>query len=251
MRISTSSSNGHIGSAKIALSLASTPEEIREVQRLRYKVFTEAMGLSSLANPDGLEQDELDAHCDHLIVRNTRTLKVVGTYRVLTPRAAARCGRMQADAMFDLSRLVHVRNKTMEAGRACIHPDYRGSGVLMMLWAGLVALMQRERCDYLAGCASISLADGGYNATALCQSLAPAHMAPLEYRVEPRNPFILHKCEPGHLPFMPPLLEGYLRSGAWVCGEPAWDADCNCADLFLLLPVSAMNRRCGDEVRGT
>ncbi len=248
MRISTSSSNGHIGFAKISLSLASTPEEVREVQRLRYKVFTEAMGLSLLANPEGLDQDELDAYCEHLIVRNTRTLKVVGTYRVLTPRAAARCGRLHADQMFDLDRLEHLRSKTVEAGRACIHPDYRGSGVLMMLWAGLFALMKREGCEYLAGCASISLADGGYNATALYQELGAKHLAPLEYRVEPRNPFILHKCEPGHAPYMPPLLEGYLRSGAWICGDPAWDADCNCADLFLLMPVGAMHRRRHTEV---
>jgi putative hemolysin len=250
MRISTSTSDGGIRSAKISLSLASTPEEVREVQRLRYKVFTEAIGLSSLANPDGLAQDDMDAFCEHLIVRNTRSLKVVGSYRVLTPRAAARCGRLQADHMFDLDRLEHLRSKTVEAGRACIHPDYRGSGVLPMLWAGLFALMKREGCEYLAGCASISLADGGYNATALYQGLETRHLAPLEYRVEPRNPFILHKCEPGHVPFMPPLLEGYLRSGAWVCGEPAWDADCNSADLFLLLPVDAMHRRRAQETAG-
>ena len=45
---------------KLSLSLAGTPEEIREVQRLRYKVFVEAMGLSSLANTEGLDKDEYD-----------------------------------------------------------------------------------------------------------------------------------------------------------------------------------------------
>ena len=42
---------------------------------------------------------------------------------------------------------------------------------------------------------------------------------------------------------MPPLIKGYLRVGAWICGEPAWDPDFNTADLLLLLPMSRMNPR--------
>jgi hypothetical protein len=43
--------------------------------------------------------------------------------------------------------------------------------------------------------------------------------------------------------YVPPLLEAYLRGGAWIAGEPAWDADDHCAELFLLLPVDALHRR--------
>jgi putative hemolysin len=231
----------------MSLSVAASPEEIREVQRLRYKVLAKSVGLSQLANPDGLDEDELDVWCDHLIVRDTRTLKIVGTFRVLSPSAAVRCGRFPAEQAFDLERLQHLRRRMAEAGRVCVHPEYRGSGVLMMLWAGLSALMRRDGCDYLASCASISLADGGDNATALYHRLGATHLSPLEYRVTPRNPFVLHKCEPGHAPYVPPLLEGYLRAGAWICGEPSWDADSNSAELFLLLPVDAMYRRRPDE----
>jgi len=42
---------------------------------------------------------------------------------------------------------------------------------------------------------------------------------------------------------MPPLIKGYLRAGAWVCGEPAWDPDFNCADFFMLLPMSRLTGR--------
>jgi putative hemolysin len=247
MRLPIPSLNLHVKSAKMALSVASSPEEIREVQRLRYKVLAKSVGLSQLANPDGLDEDEIDAWCDHLIVRDMRTLNVVGTFRVLSPRAAVCCGHFHAEQAFDLERLQHLRGQMAEAGCACVHPDYRASGVLMMLWAGLSALMRREGCDYLASCASISLADGGYNATALYQRLGATHLSPLEYRVAPRNPLVLHKCEPGHAPYVPPLLEGYLRGGAWICGEPAWDADSNSAELFLLLPIDAMYRRRLDD----
>jgi putative hemolysin len=39
------------------------------------------------------------------------------------------------------------------------------------------------------------------------------------------------------------LLKGYLRSGAWICGDPAWDPDFHSADFFLLLPLSKLDDR--------
>ena len=43
--------------------------------------------------------------------------------------------------------------------------------------------------------------------------------------------------------FLPPLVKGYFRLGAYVCGDPAWDPDFNTADLLLLLPMSQLNKR--------
>lgn len=229
--------------SKLSLSLASTPEEVREVQRLRYKVFIEAMGLSTLANEEGLDKDEYDVYCDHLIVRDTRTLKVVGTYRVLSPQAARKIGQFYSEREFDLSRLNNLRSSIAEAGRACIHPDYRSGGVIMLLWAGLAAFMKREKCNYLIGCASVSLADGGHNAAALYHALSDTNLAPAEYRVTPHLPFPVAQREAGHVPNMPPLIKGYLRGGAWVCGEPAWDPDFHSADLFMLLPLAKLDSR--------
>jgi putative hemolysin len=243
MRLLTIAADATPSFPKLTLSLASTPEEVREVQRLRYKVFIETMGLSTLENQDGLDKDEFDLHCDHLIVRDSRTLKVVGTYRVMSPHAARKMGRFYSEQEFDLSRLDNLRGSIAEAGRACIHPDYRSGGVIMLLWAGLAAFMKKEHCDYLIGCASISLADGGHNAAALYHALADTHLAPPEYRVIPHLPFPIEEREPGHKPQVPPLIKGYLRGGAWVCGEPAWDPDFHCADLFLLLPLAKLDSR--------
>ncbi len=84
MRLLNASADTSSASPRLTLSMASTPEEVREVQRLRYKVFIEGMGLTALANAERLDKDEYDAYCDHLIVRDSTTLKVVGTYRVLS-----------------------------------------------------------------------------------------------------------------------------------------------------------------------
>lgn len=243
MRLLTTAADATTRFPKLSLSLASTREEVREVQRLRYKIFIETMGLSALANEDGVDTDEFDAWCDHLIVRDMRTLKVVGTYRVLGPAAARELGRFYSEGEFDLSRLRHLRDRTVEAGRACIHPDYRSGGVIMMLWAGLAAYMRRQSCEYLIGCASISLSDGGHNAAVVCHALAQTNMAPPEYRVTPHTPFPLHAREGECQSQVPPLLKGYMRSGAWICGEPAWDADFHSADLFLLLPLDRLDGR--------
>ena len=42
---------------------------------------------------------------------------------------------------------------------------------------------------------------------------------------------------------VPALLKGYLRTGAWIGGEPAWDRDFGTADLFVLLPLARLGDR--------
>lgn len=75
------------------LTLANSTEEVREVQRLRYRVFVEGGGLTALVNRERLDADRFDKHCDHLIVRDANTLRVVGTTacfrRMLRARRAA------------------------------------------------------------------------------------------------------------------------------------------------------------------
>ena len=42
---------------------------------------------------------------------------------------------------------------------------------------------------------------------------------------------------------VPPLLRGYLRLGAWVCGPPAYDPEFDAADLLVLLPLDRIDSR--------
>lgn len=229
--------------SQLQLTLATTTAEVREVQRLRYKVFVEALGLTELMNIERLDKDQYDDYCDHLLVRDSVTLKVVGTYRLLSPSAALKKGSFYSEEEFDLSRLNHLRNRMVEAGRACIHPKYRSGSVIMLLWSGLAAYMQRERCDYLIGCASMNLADGGLNAAAVYNALSKIHPAPMEYGVTPHLPFPVQEKESNLKPQIPPLIKGYLRSGGWICGAPAWDTQFHSADLFMMLQLSNLDGR--------
>jgi putative hemolysin len=227
----------------LTVSLARTASEVREAQALRYRVFVEEMGARLSTRHPGLDHDHFDAACEHLLVRDSETLQVVGTYRLLSAESARRIGAFYADGEFDLVRLQHLRHRTVEVGRACIHPDYRTGGAIMLLWAGLARYMLERRYDYLIGCASIAMKDGGANAAAVYRALGDRHLAPVEYRVFPRHPLPLEHLQTPAEAHVPALLRGYLKLGSWICGEPAWDPDFNTADLFVLLPLSRVEMR--------
>ena len=92
--------------------------------------------------------------------------------------------------------------------------------------------------DVLAGCASMGMADGGHAAASVYLRLRERHLAPVEYQVFPRCPLPLDRLDPTVRGEPPALVKGYLRAGAWICGEPAWDPDFNTADFFVLLPLA-------------
>lgn len=219
------------------VSIAASRSEIREAQRLRWQVFGEEMGARLNSPEPGLDIDMYDAWCDHLIVRDTASGEVVGTYRILGPDAAKRIGNFYSDQEFDLTRLAHLRNRMVEIGRSCVHPDYRSGGTITLLWAGLANYMKENGYDYLMGCASIDMRDGGHNAAGVWHAIRDKHLAPVEWRVFPRCPLPLDALTTEAAPIVPPLVKGYLRAGAFVCGEPAWDPDFNTADLLILLPM--------------
>ena len=131
----------------------------------------------------------------------------------------------------------------MEVGRACVHPEYRSGAVIAALWSGLADYIQRHGVQYLMGCASISMADGGHAAASIYRQLRETNTAPAEWRVFPHCPLPLEKLDDGVLAEVPALIKAYLRVGAYVCGDPAWDPDFNTADCLLLLPTSQMDHR--------
>ncbi len=228
---------------KLAVHLARGEAEILEAQRLRYRVFAEEMGARLSTANEGLDRDPFDAWCEHVLVTEEDTGEVVGTYRILPGEMAKRCGGFYSDQEFDLTRLNHLRDRAVEIGRSCVHPDHRRGGVIALLWSGVLEYVQRTGYEYILGCASLSMVDGGHNAAAAFKQLRESHLSPVEYRVFPRCPLPLHELNQNATPSIAPLIRAYLRVGAHVCGEPAWDPDFNTADLLMLLPLSRMTAR--------
>lgn len=239
-------------SKHFSVSLARNVADVREAQRLRFRVFAEEMGAQVPSREQGIDCDLYDAYCDHLLVRDTVSGEVVGTYRILTGAQARRIGGFYSDEEFDLTRLGHLRDHLVEVGRSCVHPDYRSGCAISMLWSGLGAYVLRNGYRYLMGCASLPMTDGGAYAARVYRSISRDHQSPPEYRVFPRIDLPLSHLERGAPANLragskdvqaPPLVKGYLRLGAYVCGEPAWDPDFNTADLLVLLPLDRVDSR--------
>lgn len=226
----------------LQVRLASCQTEVLEAQKLRWRVFADEMGAHLPSREIGVDRDLFDPYCEHLIVRDEAAGKIVGTYRILTPDAARRVGSYYSETEFDLTRFHLIRERLVEVGRSCIDPDYRTGAVIALLWSGLARFMTENGYDYLMGCASIGMADGGHAAVTIYHQLEP-QWAPAEWRVFPRLRLPMEALRADVEAELPPLLKGYMRAGAVVCGEPAWDPDFNTADLLLLLPMSRTDSR--------
>jgi putative hemolysin len=223
----------------IEVSWARNLDEVREAQKLRFDVFVSEMGAQLNTPLAGHDIDLFDDYCEHLLVRDSATRQVVGTYRVLTPVQARRVGSTYSDTEFDLTRLRGLRSRMVELGRSCVHPDHRHGGVVLALWGALADFMVRNALDTMIGCASIPMLHNGVVtgdvAASIYRRISETHMAPIEYHVRPRLPLPLETLDSSLNVEPPALIKGYLRLGTRILGAPAWDPDFNTADLPMLM----------------
>jgi putative hemolysin len=207
------------GTSGYTLLIADDPNQVAAAQRLRHDVFAGELGATLNGAVDGKDVDEFDAYCDHLIVRDDATGEVVGTYRML-------------------------RDQLVETGRSCVHPDHRTGAVVNLMWAGIARYMHLKNLRWLGGCASVPLDDGGVTAAGVWARVQSKHLAPPALRVTPRNNWLDHTALVGDPRTQPPaLLKGYLRLGSWVCGQPAYDPDFQCADFYVLFSMDRLDPR--------
>lgn len=240
------------GISGYSLLIADDAAQVAAAQRLRHRVFADELGATLKTTVPGRDVDEFDTHCDHLIVRQEPTGAVVGTYRMLPPGRTSPAGRWYAAGEFDVSALAPLRDDLVEIGRSCVDPDHRTGAVINLMWAGIARYLHLRGHRWLGGCASVPLTDGGAGAAAVWREVADRHLSPPPLRVRARRPWL---AEPSAAPYltttggsagrapMPPLLRGYLRLGAWICGEPAYDPDFDVADLYVLLSLDRMHPR--------
>ena len=235
---------------RLEAAWADSLEELREVQRLRFRVFAGEGGARLTpppGTPPGHDADRFDAHCAHLLVRAVAAGddrgEVVGTYRVLTPDAARRAGGFYSETEFDLAPLAPLRSRMVELGRSCIHPAWRTGGTILALWSALGEFMMLHGLDVAFGCASVALGDGGHAAASLWRQLSTEHLAPPARRVRPLQPLALGTLRDDLDVETPALIRGYLRCGAELLGPPACDPDFGTADLPMLMKLDGLPRR--------
>ena len=237
--------------ARLLVQWARQQDEVREAQRLRHQVFVKEMGARLPKGLAGHDIDHFDDYCEHLLVRDPVSAKVVGTYRLLTPAQARRAGGLYADNEFDLTPLQAWRPRLVELGRSCVHADWRNGATIVALWGALAEFMQRNRLEAMLGCASMPMYHPGLSygegAASIWQQLRTRYLAEPALQVMPRTALPLPaegRGTPAAASVPPPaLIQGYLRMGAKVLGAPAWDPDFQTADLPLMARIQDLPAR--------
>jgi putative hemolysin len=220
--------------------LALSDEERLSLYRLRFLVFNLEMneGLDQ-AYFNGQDCDAFDDVCDHLLVEDKLTGRVVGTYRLQTGSAAARGIGYYSAQEFDFSPYGHLQREIVELGRACIHREFRSFEVLNLLWRGVAQYAVARGGRYLIGCSSVNSQDTQLG-SAMYYRLRDWLVSPeLQTRPTEKFSFVLAE-ESAEKPNPPKLLRAYLAVGARIAGVPALDREFKTIDFLTLMDLDNM-----------
>lgn len=233
------------------LKTAISGAELKEALELRYQVFhREMIGKSKTK---GIDVDSYDFLCDHLIIIDKRSSQIVGTYRL---NFSATAKDFYSAREFDLTNIMVNPGAKLELGRACIHKDFRRGIVISLLWRGIAEYMSQSGAQLLFGCASIKTENPRQaallykyfqNNNRIIPDFATApttnYLMPkldlwIQYLKNPMTKTELNEVED----LLPPLCRAYLKMGAFIGGEPAWDEEFKCIDFLTILHREDLNR---------
>ena len=228
---------------RYTLLLSTDPENIDAAQRLRHQVFTTEPGYALAGTADERDADRFDEFCDHLLVREDQSGELVGCYRMLPPPGAIAAGGLYTATEFDVTELDALRPSLVEMGRAVVREDHRNGGVVLLMWAGILAYLDRCGYDYVTGCVSVPVQgtpgeSPGAQIRGVRDFVRRRHAS--EYTLRPYRPVVvagqaLDDIDPPAKVTVPALMRGYLRLGAKVCGDPAHDPEFGVGDFPALL----------------
>ena len=221
--------------------LADTRAEIEKAQRLRFEVFNLEMkeGLPD-SYRTGLDQDIFDGVCDHLVVEETATGAIVGTYRLQTGTTAAARHGYYSEQEFDFRPYESARAEIIELGRACVHMDHRNFTVLSLLWKGIASYTRERSGRYLIGCSSLTSQDPKEGAS-MYRQLAKNYLAEPAWRTTPQPAYLCPlEASADPAPRIPKLLAAYLSIGARICGPPAIDREFKTIDFLTVMDLQGL-----------
>jgi putative hemolysin len=226
------------------VGLAQNMDELVECQRLRYSVFNCELGEGlETSNTSGLDRDRFDLICDHLMVRDVASGRLIGTYRMQTGyRAKGNLGYF-SEQIFDLHPFEPIRGGILELGRACVHQDFRSMPVIHMLWKGIAVYATRCAARYLIGCSSLTSQDQRVG-MALYEALKEKHLAEPALQTLPHPACRCYADDlPAESPRAPRLFRAYLDISARLCGPPAIDREFRTIDFLTIVDLQNIPQR--------
>lgn len=214
--------------------------DIAAAQALRYRCFIDA-------RRDGLDRDRFDDICDHFLVEERTTGRLVGCFRLLTLSDGSEIAQSYSAQFYGLDALAGFSGPMVELGRFCIAPGERDADILRLAWGALTAEVDARGVEMMFGCSSFAGTDAECYLDAFAM-LKERHLAPKRWlpRVKAPNVFryaqrLRRAPDPKRaLKAMPPLLRTYLMMGGWVSDHAVVDRELNTLHVFTGLEVRAV-----------
>jgi putative hemolysin len=207
----------------------------------------------------GLDTDQFDLFCEHLLVEDKASRRIVGTYRMQSGETAARNLGYYSEQEFSFAPYEALRAGILELGRASIDREHRTPEVLTLLWRGIAQYATDMGLRYLIGCSSLNSNDPA-EGWRMYSQLEP-YRAPVEFETSPTaaytcpteqegrhaQPPVESESQSMQTPVtpevkVPKLLKTYLAIGARIAAAPAWDREFRTIDFLTLLDLKLLSR---------
>ena len=220
--------------------LARDQADIARAQALRFRSFLQRRGLAQGA---GLDADDFDDLCGHVLLEERDSGRLVGCYRLLPIVAGASLRHSYAGQAYDLSALDAYDGAKLELGRFCLDPDCHDPDILRLAWAAMTRIVDAGGVKLLFGCSSFDGADPSRHQAAL--ALLRNHLSPAQWAPRPRAAEIHRYSEASALQTLPreaitglpTLLRTYLAMGGWVSDHAVIDRDLDTLHVFTAVEI--------------
>ena len=217
---------------------ASSQIDVLAAQSLRYQCF-------HLSNKDELDVDDFDTLCQHVLIENLETKKLICCYRILSFESGKNISNSYSSQFYDLKVIESFTEPMIEVGRFCIDPEENDPSVVLTAWAALAHIVDHTQTELLFGCSSFE----GIEKEKYLDSFAllrDRYMAPDHLRPKIKAPQVfryskdlIYKVDKKKaLLNMPPLLKTYLSMGAWVSDHAVVDLNMKTLHLFTGVEIS-------------
>ena len=217
---------------------ASSQIDVLAAQSLRYQCF-------KLSNKDELDVDDFDALCQHVLIENLETEKLICCYRILKFDSGKNISSSYSSQFYDLKVIENFTEPMIEVGRFCIDPEVNDPSVVLTAWAALAQIVDHNQTQFLFGCSSFEGIEKEkyFDSFALLRDryMAPDHWRP---KIKAAQVFcyskdLIYKVDKKKaLLNMPPLLKTYLSMGAWVSDHAVVDLNMKTLHLFTGMEIS-------------
>jgi len=240
---------------RYTVRLAQSGDDVRKAQALRHLTFIDGTGAA--ARDTGVDSDNYDAVCDHILIEDAKTGDLTCCFRLLPFESGAEISASYSSQFYDLEALHAFPDRVVEMGRFCVHPDHRKGEVLRIAWGAMTRYVDAREIKLLIGCSSFHGVDADTYRDAFAL-LKDNHLAPTRWLPRPKAANIFEFARKLSLRrpdkmrgmrLMPPLLRGYLSMGGWVSDHAVIDHDMNTLHVFTGLEISRVPERIRKALR--